>query len=176
MKEHGFNIHAIHTGPIIRNEGYYKRFDFDDRKRLFNDLVFFAKKADISYHIVSAEKRGNTKAKVVDILSKQLILFVKENLEYLCGFDKVIIYYDYGQSEITTILTSVFNSFLSNVDFRHVQPHQYKLFQVADLICTLELAEIKFKNKTITDSELRFYESRRKFKDFYYKSIKSKRI
>ena len=24
--EHGFPVHAIHTGPIIRNEGYYRRF------------------------------------------------------------------------------------------------------------------------------------------------------
>ena len=32
VQEHGFDIHAIHTGPIIRNEGYYKNFSPDDRK------------------------------------------------------------------------------------------------------------------------------------------------
>ena len=44
MTEHGFPIHAIHSGPIIRNEGFYKNYSSDDRKRLFNDLLFFTKK------------------------------------------------------------------------------------------------------------------------------------
>jgi len=174
--EHGFPVHAIHTGPIIRNEGYYRRFSIADRKKLFNDILFFAKKADISYHIISADKRKHSKISLVDDLSKQLISFIKDNLEYFLQFDKIIIYYDYGQSEITTILTSVFNSFITNLEFRHVRPYQYKLFQVADLLCTLELAKIKFDNNQISESELKFYGSRRKFRDFYYKSVKGKKI
>ena len=43
MQEHGFNIHAIHTEPIIQDEGYYKNFSPDDRKRLFNDLLLFTR-------------------------------------------------------------------------------------------------------------------------------------
>ena len=39
IKEHGFDVHAIHSGPIIRNEGFYKSYDSEDRKRLFNTLI-----------------------------------------------------------------------------------------------------------------------------------------
>lgn len=177
ITEHGFSIHAIHTGPIIRNEGYYKRFSFDERKRLFNYLLLFTNRINIKYHVVSVNKKqADRKMQLVDMLSKQFVLFLKENLEYFQSFDKIIVYYDYGQSEITTILTSVFNSLFSEVEFRHVQPYEYKLFQVADMICTLELSKLYFDNNKISKSEEKFYESRRKFKDYYYKTIKKKKI
>jgi hypothetical protein len=177
VKEHGFEIHAIHTGPIIRNESIYKKYDHEDRKRLFNDLLLFTKRIDINYHVVSVDKKkASGKKNLVDMLSKQLALFLREHLEYFLSFDKIIIYYDYGQSEITTILTSVFNSLFVNVEFRHVQPFEYKLFQVADMICTLELSKLNYANNKISKSEEQFYGSHRKFKDFYYKTIKKKRI
>lgn len=175
--ERGFPIHAIHSEPIIRNEGFYENYTPEDRKRLFNDLLFFTKAIDLQYHIVSVDKKQFLgRRRLVDRLSKQLAEFVRENFEYISGFNNIIVYYDYGQSEITTILTSVFNSFFVNVDFRHVQPHQYKLFQVADMICTLELSKLKFDNNTQSVSEENFYGSRRQFKDFYYKTIQKKKI
>lgn len=177
MQEHGFDIHAIHTGPIIRNEGYYQNYSPDDRKRLFNDLLLFTKRVNIKYHVVSVDKKqavGNNQ--LVDMLSKQLGLFLNEKLEYFTSFDKIIVYYDYGQSEITTILTSVLNALFSEVEFRHVQPYEYKLFQVADMICTLELSKLKFDNNKISKSEENFYETRREFKNYYYKTIKKKKI
>ena len=40
---------------------------------------------------------------------------------FFFDFDKVVLYYDDGQTELTNILVSVFNSLLSNVDVRNVQ-------------------------------------------------------
>lgn len=47
---------------------------------------------------------------------------------FFFDFDKVVLYYDDGQTELTNILVSVFNSLLSNVDVRKVLPIDYKLF------------------------------------------------
>lgn len=177
VSEHGFPTHAIHTGPIIRNEGFYQQYDPDDRKRLFNDLLLFTNRINIKYHMISVDKKEVSGTKqLVDKLSKQLVLFLRDNLEYFMSFDKIIVYYDYGQSEITTILTSVFNTLFYNVEFRHVQPYEYKLFQVADMICTLELSKLNFDNSKVSKLELTFYGSRRKFRDYYYKTIKKKKI
>lgn len=121
ITEHGFDIHAIHTGPIVRNEGYYQKYDFTDRKKLFNDLLFFAKSIDINYHVFCIDKKEcKNSSNMVEKLSKQFAEFIKADFEYFSSFDKVIVYYDYGQSEITTILTSVLNSLLSRVEFRHM--------------------------------------------------------
>lgn len=175
--EHGFPEHAIHTGPIIRNEGFYQSYTTEERVKLFNDLLFFAQKVDINYHTLIVEKKHiDNKSELVQKLSKQLKLFLRDKYDYFTAFDKIIIYYDYGQSEITTILTSVFSVLFDNVEFRHVQPYQYKLFQVADLICTLELSKLNFDNSCESKSERNFYVSRRKFRDFYYKTIKKKQI
>ena len=57
--------------------------------------------------------------------------------------DRVKINYDNGQVEVSRILSSVFNILLDNVEFKRVLPSEYRLFQVADLICTLKLAELK---------------------------------
>lgn len=54
------------------------------------------------------------------------------------------------------ILSSVFNALLENVEFRKVMPADYRLFQVADIICTLKLVELKMKNHILSKSELYF--------------------
>ncbi len=173
----GFPIHAIHTGPIIRNENFYKSYSFDERKRLFNSLLFFTSKVDIKYHTIFADKRIHSNKKdLINYLSKSFANFVRDNWEWLNSFDKIIVYYDYGQSEITTILTSVLNSLLYEVEFRHVQPNEYKLFQVADMICTLELSSHNYDSNKISKSEQNFYHSKKEFNKFYYKTIKKKQI
>ncbi len=175
--EHGFDIHAIHSGPIIRNEGYYQDYTFEERKKLFNDLLFFTKSVEIKYHTVWLEKKHMAgKGEMVERLSKSLAVFLRENLAYFTSFDKIKVYYDNGQSEITTILTSVFSSMFGNVEFKRVQPCDYKLFQVADMICTIELSKLNFDNKVTTKSEEKFFESRRRSRDFYYKTISKKRM
>ena len=55
----------------------------------------------------------------------------------------VKVYYDNGQVEVSKIISSTFNALLQNVEFRKVLPSEYKLFQVADMLCTFELINNK---------------------------------
>lgn len=172
---HEAPIHAIHTGPLVRREEYYLNWDIRERKVLFNDLFFFATRCPIAYHTVVADKREtNNKIALSGKLSKKLSEFLRNNLQYFLSFDEIIIYYDNGQTEITTILSSVFNTLFSNVEFRQVFPIDYKLFQVADLLCTLELVNIKYDAKLTSKSEENFFGTYREFKKFYMKGIQKK--
>ena len=92
------------------------------------------------------------------------------------SFDKLIVYYDNGQVELTKILSSVFNVLYPNVEFRKVRPVDYRLFQVADLICTMELLSEKAESNSFTKSETEFFGSVRDFKKNYYKWILKKRL
>ena len=76
-------------------------------------------------------------------VSKALAYVLRNNENFWNSFDKVIIYYDNGQIELTKILTSVFSTLYTHVEFRKVKPVDYKLFQIADLICTMELLSEK---------------------------------
>ncbi|MCI6703501.1 MAG: hypothetical protein SOU06_05660 [Bulleidia sp.] len=95
---------------------------------------------------------------------------------YFNQFDVVKIYYDNGQIEVTRILSSVFNSLLDNVEFKRVIPSNYRLFQVADLICTLKLTELKMQNHILSKSEIAFFENERCLKKNYLKIINHKNI
>ena len=63
---------------------------------------------------------------------------------------------------------------LDNVEFRKVIPSDYRLFQIADLVCTLQLLEFKCDNHTLSNSEKRFFKSERVLKKNYIKPLKQK--
>lgn len=78
--------------------------------------------------------------------------------------------------EVTRILSSVFNALLENVEFRKVIPADYRLFQVADLICTLKLTELKMENHLLSKSEIYFFNDERTLKKNYLKPLSKKEL
>lgn len=154
----GYHHHAIHTGPLIRRESVYSNDTIEERKHLFNALFNFARKPDFQYSCIKIRKRECPDAiTMISRISKSLVNILKYNEEYWTRFDKVIIYYDNGQIELTKILTSIFSTLYTNVEFRKVKPVDYKLFQIADLICTMELLAEKAESHIFTHSEMEFF-------------------
>ena len=78
--------------------------------------------------------------------------------------------------EVTRFPYSVFNALLENIEFRKVIPSQYRLFQVADLINTLKLTELKLENHILSKSEKIFFEDERTLKKNYLELIKKKEL
>ena len=54
-------------------------------------------------------------------------------------------------------VASVFNVLLPSVETKKVIPSDYRLFQVADFICTMKLTELKLKKHNMSIQELRFF-------------------
>ena len=178
LKKIGYPNHVIHTGPIIRREQYYKYELMENRKTLFNSLYHFTRKIDINYLCVKIDKKECEDnvyaytAKLAKELSKELKLYYN----FFNSFDLIINYYDNGQGELTKIITTVFSTLFDNVQFRKVKPSEYKLFQVADLICTLELTKDKADKNAMSKSELDFFHSAKDFRKNIYKQIEKKQI
>ena len=97
-----------------------------------------------------------------------------ENIGYFQTFDEVILYYDNGQRNLNRILNSVLFTELSKYDVRKVSPKDYKLFQVADLICTLQLLDIKHKKNELSKSELLIFHNPKDLKKQFLKPIQKK--
>ena len=56
-------------------------------------------------------------------------------------------------------------------------PERYKLFQVADMIATLKLVELKIEHgEQMTESEFKFFGGIRNFKRNYLRFVKAKEI
>lgn len=165
--------HCFHAGPIIRREDDYKNFDITYRRKCLNAITTFARKTNIKYMSFMVEKRFiKDDLHLNSSLSKQLSSFINSNKKVFDGYDKVVIYYDNGQGELNKILTTVFSILLTNVEFRKVLPVDYKLFQVADLLCTMELVEIKYEKSMQSSTEKGFFGSRRDFYKNYLKPLK----
>ena len=81
-----------------------------------------------------------------------------------------------GQIELTKVLISVFSTLYAHVEFRRVQPVDYKLFQVADLVCTMELLAEKAENNNLSRSEQEFFGNARDFRKDYLKNFQKKRL
>ena len=167
--------HCIHTGPIIRKEENYSLLKIDERRRIFNKMVAFIRQIDIQYKCFHIEKKHITDA--VDAtgkLSKIIAAFIRNHYDDFLNFDIVKIYYDNGQVEVSKILSSVFNALLPEVDFRKAVPSDYKLFQVADLICTMCLVKLKMDAKQLSKSEISFFGNERDLKKNYLKPLAKK--
>ena len=86
----------------------------------------------------------------------------------------VKIYYDNGQVEVNKILSSVFHAMLPTVEFRKVTPSQYKLFQAADLFCTMHLLQLKLNSNQLSKSECAFFGNIRDLRKNYLKPLSKK--
>lgn len=178
VRELGFPPHAVHVGPLIRRESIYERYnDQASRMSLLNAMYHFTRKLNIRYICPFVRKvEGQAYEKLCANLYQEIYTNLSNNKDYLSSFDKVIIYYDNGQHELSKILQKAFKSLFSNVEFRRVAPSDYKLFQVADLICTWELLALKASEGKFTKSERDFFGSTSKFLKNRYKLIFKKKL
>jgi hypothetical protein len=172
--EKGF---VIHTEPIIRREELYEHMSPNERRALISKLFYFVMKSDIKYKTFIFEKRQfEDILKLEGQMSKEISLFIREHIDYFQTFDEVILYYDNGQRILNRILNSVLFTELSSYDVRRVSPKDYKLFQAADLICTLELLGIKHKKNELSKSELIIFHNPKDLKKQFLKPIQKKKF
>ena len=171
----GFPHHCVHTGPIIRRENEYEYVSISQRRHIFNYMVSFINHVNIKYHCVHIEKKHiEDSVQAVTNLSKQISSFIRKHYQELIGFDIVKIYYDNGQVEITKLLASVFTILLPNVEIKRVIPSDYRLFQAADLLCSMELLKLKIESASVSESEREFFGNMRDLRKNYLKPLKRK--
>ena len=154
--------HAIHTGPLIRREKDYQAMEMAARRSLFRVLVEFVRHCKITHRswVFSKRELGDSD-RLVAAMSRSLGQFIQDNYAYFTSWDRIVVYYDNGQKEVTNIVNSVFNALLSSAEVRKVSPADYSLFQAADLCCTLALLKQKIGTTGLSSSEEDFFATKR---------------
>ena len=172
LRVRGFPNHCIHTGPIIRRENEYEYLSIEERRRILNCMITFIKHTNIRYRCVHIEKKHiEDSVQAVAKLSRQISMFIKGHYNDFLDFEKVKIYYDNGQVELTKLLVSVFTILLPRVEMRKVLPSDYRLFQAADMLCSMELIRLKIAASTVSSSEVEFFGNIRDLKKNYLKPL-----
>ena len=174
---------AIHTAPLIRRKEMFSDMAGDRRKKVFSALFNFCMAAGCPYAAFAYRKRelgarsgDEAKGLLQARLARDVKLFLDGRLAYFTGFDKVIVYYDNGQHAVAAAVREAFAAKLFEPEFRLVFPHEYRLLQVADLVCTLEHLRIKDASKDLTRSDLGFFGSAAKLRRNYLRDIAKLRM
>ena len=158
VKVSGFDVEYIHTGPVIRREDVFARYSIDERRKLLYKMLNFVNGCPISYLTVVVDRReAADKIALSGKLAKAINRAMSEHFGFFSNFDKIIVYYDNGQVELSAILNAVFSIQFSNVEFRKAEPQKYRLLQAADFICSMELLRIKRDEKRLSKSEEHFF-------------------
>ncbi len=176
MANLGFFNHVVHTSPLIRKEEVYCNLSPNERRAIFTKLFFFFKSAPLTYKSFVFERKECTdEDSLKSRIKTSLERFLMDNYDYFSSFDKVILYYDNGQKQLASVLTEVLGEKLLSFERKlEVKPYKYKLLQVADMICTLELLKIKAGKNSLTESEKSIFHSVRDLKKDFLKKIKLK--
>lgn len=171
----GYSNHVVHTEPLIRREEDYQQLLPNERRNIFTKLYYFALRCDIWYKsFIFQKKEFENIFRLEGRIARELSLFIRENLTYFQSYEKVVLYYDNGQHELNRILNTVLTTELTNYDLRRVLPCDYKLFQAADLICTLELLRLKTESGNLTRSETLLFHSKRALKKDFLNGLRKK--
>jgi len=171
---------CFHAGPLIRQKNAFAIMDWSFRVKIFRRMLAFAHKLDFKYHCLVVEKRFiDSKEQIVERLQRDLSAFFDGLAVSHPEYNRIKVYYDCGQTPVTNILLSAIRPRPGlDVEFAQaVKPERYKLFQLADMIATLKLVELKLSHgEPMTLSEFKFFGGPGKFKNNYLRFVKSKEI
>lgn len=177
LKVLGCDEFAIHTEPLIRREESYRNMSPNERRHIFYKLYNFANRCNIKYKSFTySKKEFEDSFKLQGKMARDMSSFMKDNLAYFQSFDEIILYYDNGQHQITVLLNTLLAMIINNYVVRKVLPSDYKLFQVADMLCTLELLKYKIEHFELTRSEKLIFHSKAQLRKDFLKAIKKKEL
>ena len=147
------------------------------RIRIFRRMMVFIQKARFKYRCFKLFKPYNSGNEAIhDTLLQEIVNFLISHRDDFNASERIKVYYDDGQAQVTALLKEAFAIYSAKVEFAtDVQPSRYRLFQAADVICTLELAKAKLLAfGSISESEERFFGGVKNFKKNYLKPLSRK--
>lgn len=165
----------FHFNPLLRaNEGY-QHLDASLRSKLLMSFGTFAQHTPFSYHVFIYQKDQFESAdKLARAMRRDLTELLFDSLDKFIDFDLVKIYYDDGQPLITHILHAAFEYvlFRNAVVYRDARPADYRMFQMADFVCGIELTALKYASREETSTDRRFFGLWRDFKKNYLRRLR----
>lgn len=167
----------FHFNPLINGNDEYKWKQIEVRKKHLHAFRIFVEHLPIKYRVFIYDKR---EAFGIDALAaaieRDLKVFLFDHLSYLQQFDSVKIYYDGGQSVVTQAVHRAIASCISReaIVYKDAIVVRYRLSQVADYVCGIELTQLKFERHLETKTDIAFFGASGNFKKNFLKKLRKK--
>ena len=173
------NLH-FHAGPIIHAHDQFVFMNWDLRRKIFYRMLAFANHVPFRYACLVVDKKyADSTDAIVANLARQLADLVDRHRLDVTAFEEVRVYYDCGQKPVTNLLHEFFEArtHLRVVFAQAVKVARYKMLQVADLVCTLRLIQLKLEaGLSLSRSEEKFFGGTRAFRHNVLRVISRKEI
>ena len=169
----------MHLGPLLNGNDDYKGLGVSTRKALLNGFRVMAGKLPFQYMTFAYRKSEFAGYEsLFNSMKRDLILSIFDNIDFFQKFGKIKVYYDNGQSVVTNALHDAVEYALAReaVIYRDAEPADYRLFQLADYICTLELTALKYQAHADTATDRLFFGQWGSFKKNYFKKLRKHRL
>ncbi|WP_090393789.1 hypothetical protein [Pseudobutyrivibrio sp. C4] len=83
MKDSGWNIEYIHTGPVIRRENGFTEYSIDERRSLIYKMFNFVIKCPINFCTVAIKRKEATnKVQLSGKLGKAINQMLTDHMDY----------------------------------------------------------------------------------------------
>ncbi len=169
----------FHLSPLLNGHDDYEGLSPGDRKRYLSKFLVFSQALPFAYHTFAYRKSDfSSSGKMIQRMRRDMTSFLFDHLEFLQSFDSVKIYYDDGQQAVTNTLHDAIQYVVAKdaVLFKSAEPRAYRLSQVADFVCGIELTAIKYGTREQTATDERFFGGSNAFKKNYLRKLRKKRI
>ena len=157
----------------------YEFLNIEQRKVMLTYFSSFVRKLPISYiTFVYRRSQFEDPARLMERMGRDISSVMIEHLGFFQSFDNVKVYYDNGQDIVKQALDRSVGKVLSKgvVRCRKTSMTDYRLEQVADYLCTIELPLVKYEAKENGETYNKFFGGIGSFKRNWFKQARSKRI
>ena len=157
----------------------YEFLNIEQRKAMLAYFSSFVRKLPIFYiTFVYRRSQFEDPARLMERMGRDISSAMVEHLSFFQSFDDVKVYYDNGQDTAKQALDHSVDKILSKGAVRRRKPSMtdYRLEQVADYLCTIELALVKHEAKESSETYNKFFGGIGSFKRNWLKQARSKRI
>lgn len=178
LAQRGLPDTPLHLGPLLNGHDEYEALTLEQRRKALGAFRTFVQNLPVSYFCFRYKKSqfGQDRNKLTERMKRDLTMELFNQLDFFQQFDNVKIYYDNGQPVVTEVIHTALEYVLVKnvVVYRDASPRSYRLFQIADYVCTVELTSIKFDKHEETRTDKLFFGTRRTFEKGYLRYLRKK--
>ena len=167
----------FHSEPLLNGHKDYENLEPEQRKRLLVAFNVLVQRLPIRYKTFVYKRREfDSPEKLAERMKRDVNAMLTNDLAYFQTFEHVKLYYDNGQAIVKKALDEAVNAALSKqaVVKKRTTMTEYRLAQVADYLCTIELAAVKYDAKEDGGTYDKFFGGVGAFKKNWLKQARRK--
>lgn len=167
----------FHSEPLLNGHGAYEDLSLEHRKKLLISFASLVRFLPIKYKtFVYQRSHFDSTDKLAARMRRDISSLFFDNLEFFQSFEHVKLYYDNGQEIVKRALYDSVEFALSKqaIEKKRTTMTEYRLAQVADYLCTIELTAVKYAAKENGGTYDKFFGGIGTFKKNWLKQARRK--